>query len=223
MKKLKPSLAAAVVLSLASSCIVSDQCTTLTIQSDGGADWVRYQSNIRSSEPGEKGAAEMKSFADEFEGRRDSECARFLKAGGEIRESRWVRRQEPCATLVAGTLPDAKALEEFCTIRDEKGEPEQRARFVKEGQRRRLSATLRISKDDLPAAGASAERRRQDRANGLSETRVAVAEGRIVAARGFAVAEDKRSALLDVTELEELLRAGGGQAEVFLEWDLASR
>jgi hypothetical protein len=62
---------------------------------------------------------------------------------------------------------------------------------------------------------------RQTMANGLSETRIAVTGGSIVDARGFVVAADKQSALLDQKEIEELLRDARGQFEIFLVWELA--
>ena len=62
---------------------------------------------------------------------------------------------------------------------------------------------------------------RQTMANGLSETRIAVTGGAIVEARGFVVATDKQSALLDPKEIEALLRDARGQFELFLAWELA--
>jgi hypothetical protein len=207
---------------LATSCIVSDQITTLTILPDGSADWVRFQSNIRSTEKGEKGAEELRRFVEDFDGQRDPDIARIRSAGGEVLESRWVRRQEPYATLVVGRLPGSKALESFFTIPNEKGEPEVEARFSRNGERRRLTLAVSIPREEVPQTPrpTEAERRREE-ANGLSETRIAVGAGRILEARGFAVAEDRRSALLDPAEVLPILHAGGGKAEFFLEWDLA--
>lgn len=48
------STAAATVVFLI-GCIVSDELTTLTIRPDGSADWIRFQSHIRSTIKGENG------------------------------------------------------------------------------------------------------------------------------------------------------------------------
>jgi hypothetical protein len=222
MSMTRTFLTAAAILWLLSSCIVSDQLDTLTIRPDGSADWVRVQSNIHSSEKGQKGAEELKAFIESFEARRDPDLVRIREAGGEVLEARLIRREEPCATLVAARLPGARALEAFSTLKDEKGEPVVRARFREEGPRRRLTLAVKVAKKDLPAPGerpSDAERRRAQ-ADGISETRVAVAGGRITASHGFEVARDERSALLDIPAIQDLLLSGGGEAEAFLEWEL---
>src|SRR5262245_49307997 len=114
-------LAAAAILCLLSSCIVSDQLETLTIRPDGSADWVRIQSNIHSGEKGQKAVEELKAFIESFEARRDPDLVRLREAGGEVLEARLLRREEPCATLVTARLPDARALEAFCTLKDDQG------------------------------------------------------------------------------------------------------
>jgi hypothetical protein len=68
---------AAAALCLGTSCIVSDQLTTFTILPDGSADWVRFQSNIRSTEKGDKGAEELKRFVEEFTAQQDEDCMRI--------------------------------------------------------------------------------------------------------------------------------------------------
>lgn len=225
MMKTRPWLTAAAILWLAASCIVSDQFTTLTIQPDGSADWLRFQSNIRSTEKGDKGAEELKRFVEEFEARRDPDCVRIRESGGEILEARWLRRQEPYATVVTARLPSATALQDFCTIKNEKSEEVVRARFAPDGQRRRLTLSIRVPKDDQPAAAArpTESQRRQEQADGISETRVAVSGGQIVACHGFTVAGDKRSALLDPAAIQDLLQAGEGQGEFFLEWEISGK
>jgi len=43
----------------------------------------------------------------------------------------------------------------------------------------------------------------------------------LTAARGFRVANDKQSALLNVAEITEGLRTGQGESEFYLKWDVA--
>ena len=66
------------------------------------------------------------------------------------------------------------------------------------------------------------EELRASQANGLAETRFAVAGGKIVDARGFAVAADKQSALLEPKAILELLK-NRRQIEAFIEWELADQ
>lgn len=211
------------LLTLVGGCIVSDQIATLTIHADGSADWIRFQSNIRSTEPGEKGREELRRFVGEFNRRADADCLRLVKAGGEVREARWLRREEPYANVVVGRLPSAAALQEFCTIKDEKGEVMARARFSKTADRCRFSIVIPSPHDGKrldPGKKETIPELRQAQANGISEMRVAVAAGRIVDSRGFTVASDRRSALLEPGEIHDLVTRQEKDVEVFLEWEL---
>jgi hypothetical protein len=206
------------ILLLVTSCIVSDELTIISILADGSADWVRFQSNIRSTEKGEKGTEELRRFVDDFETQKDPDLDRLRAAGGEILESRWVRRQEPYSTVVTAKLPSAKALEEFLTIRGNQGDPAVQTRFSQDGSRRKLAVTVSFPEDKLPELS-SDDARRQEDANGFSRTRIAVLPGRILSSRGFKASADGRSALLDLQEIESALRAGRGKADLFIEWD----
>ena len=225
MKKNLLYLSAAAALGLAASCIVSDQLDTLTIDRDGSAQWVKYQSNIRSTEKGEKGAEELKRFLAEFEGRRDADFVRVHQAGGEILDARLVRQQEPYAAVLSAKLPNRKALEDFFTFKDDKGQVVAQARFIADGQRRRFSLTVPVSKDEQKAAASkpTERERRVGQANGLSETRIAVVGGEITASCGFTIADDKRSALLEPSEIQDLVQTATAPVEIFLEWQVLAR
>ncbi len=218
------STAAATIILIA-GCIVSDELTTITIRPDGSADWIRFQSNIRSTEQGEKGAQELKKFADEFDAHKDSDYVRIIEAGGEVLDARWVQREEPYATVVAARFATASALESFCTIKGEKGEVLAQARFTQDGNRRRLSLSIPVPRDEKPAVKVppSFKELRDEQANGLSETRLVVAGGQIIASQGFVVAGDKRSCLLDPAQIDELLRSHPEHVELFLEWELGDK
>ncbi len=213
---------AAATLLLLAGCIVSDELTTITIQPDGSADWIRFQSNVRSTEKGEKRTQELKKFVDEFDAQTDSECVRITDAGGEVLDARWVRRAEPYATLVTAKFPSAAALETFCTIKGEKGAILAQARFTLRDNRRRLSLRIPMPGDEQSAdkTPPTFTKLREQQANAISETRVVVAGGRIVASQGFVVADDKRSCLLDSAEIDALLRSDKDHIELFLEWEL---
>lgn len=213
---------AAIASSLIAGCIVSDELTTITIQPDGSADWIRFQSNIHSTESGEKGAQELKKFVEEFDARSNSDFVRFTEAGGEVLEARWVRREEPFANVVKVRFPTAAALEKFATIKNDKGEVVAPARFTREGNRRKLAIVIPVPRDEQPEtkASPSPQELREQQASGFSETRIAVAGGRIVASQGFVVASDKRSCLLDAHQITELLRGRPEQVELFITWEL---
>jgi len=214
---------ATVTIILIAGCIVCDELTTITIRPDGSADWIRFQSNIRSTEKGEKGAQELRTFVAEFDAHTDSESVRVSEAGGELVESRWVRRSEPYATLVTARFPKASALENFFTIKDEKGRVLAQPHFTQAGNKRKLSITIPVPRDETPKSKSppSWTEWRERQANGISETRLVVAGGYIIATQGFVVSSDKRSCLLDSAQVEKLLSSQPEHAELFVEWELA--
>lgn len=211
----------AAVLLLVTSCIVSDELTIISILADGSADWTRFQSNIRSTEKGDRGTEELRRFVDDFEAQKDPDLDRIRAAGGKVIEARWVRKQEPYSTAVMARLPSSKALEDFLTIRDDQGNSTIQTRFTQDGSRRRLAVTVRFPEEKLPEKSALSpeDERRQAEADGFSRARIAVLPGRILTSSGFKVAMDGRSALLDPREIEPMLRAGHGKADLFIEWD----
>jgi hypothetical protein len=215
-------MTAAIASSLIVGCIVSDELTTITIQPDGSADWVKFQSNIRSSEPGAKGQQELKKFVEEFDARSNSDFVRIREAGGEVLESHWVRHEEPYATILKARFPTAAALERFATIKNDKGEVIAPASFSRDGNRRKVAIVIPVPRDELTEIETppSLAELRERQANSISETRIVVARGRIVASQGFVVAADKRSCLLDVNRVAELLRSRPEQVELFITWEL---
>jgi hypothetical protein len=209
------------VLLLLAGCIASDRLETLTIQPDGSADLVRFQSNIRSTEKGAKADEELKEYTHEFESRHDPDYVRITQAGGDVLESRWLRQEVPYANLLAARFPSAAALEKFYSNEAKEGEAKFTTRFTQDGARRRLSAVLIPGKDfKLPEPLASMQEIRQSLADGISETRFVVAHGQIVASQGFRVAGDRSSALWALDDIQELLRAQPDRVEVFLEWEV---
>lgn len=209
-------------LILAGGCIISDELTTITILPDGSADWVRFQSNIRSTETGHKGEQELQKFADQFDARQDGEMKRIVESGGEILDARWVRSEKPFATVATARFPTSEALKKFITFKDGDGEIVAEPSFTIEGQRRRLALTMTLppADDAAPAERPTCEDLLARDANSISETRVVVADGFIVASRGFLLARDRQSAVFDQRQIDELVRQRPERVEIFLEWDV---
>jgi hypothetical protein len=217
------ALAAAIPLLLGVvlvGCIVGDELTTFSIRPDGSADLVLFRSNVRSTEAGAKADEEQKSYVERFDAGQDPDHVRIREAGGEIVAAHWLRREHPCANVVTARFPDPSALEKYLTITGKDDELRLEAHFSKEATRRRLSFVLRPGRDFKLSEPATVKESRQKQADGVSETRFAVTEGRIVATRGFTVAADGRSALLALDEIQKLLLADPQRVELFLEWEV---
>lgn len=203
-------------------CIVGDELTTFTIHPDGSADLVVFRSNLRSTEKGEKGEKELADYRTRFATRTDNDFARIRDAGGKIEEAAWIRERSPFSNFVHAQFPNAATLEKFWTVKDEANNPLITTQFQINGSRRRLTTFITVppEKDNSSSSPSDVSQLRQAYANGISETRLAVANGLITTARGFSVAEDRQSALLNGREISELIRLGKGKAELVLEWEV---
>ena len=207
---------------LLAGCVVRDEVVTLTVRPDGSADLVVFHASIRATEEGPKGEEALQQYAVAFDARTSGDFERITRAGGEVTEARWVRKDPPCATLIAASLPEAAVLERYGSTGEDDGEVRVRTRFTSDGPVRRLTTTLHLPDgfrppDEEPRAP---ERIQADRANAFSETRVVVTRGRITGARGWTIAPDRRSALLAPDDITALLRDRPEPAELFIEWEI---
>jgi hypothetical protein len=209
-------------LLLAGGCVVGAQLTPFTIHPHRSADLVVFRSNLRSTEKGDKAANELADYKTKFEARTEDELLRIREAGGAILETSWVREQVPLSNLAHAQFPNASAFEKFLTIKNEDGSSQIETHFRSDGARRSL--TVQVS---LPASKANpsesplsdAEQLTQALANGISETRIALTGGAITTARGFTVASDKQSALLNICAIDEIIHTGGN-GKRYLEWEV---
>ena len=224
MKRSTQILAGAILLGsavLIGGCIVSDQLSTITIHPDGSAEVVIARMNVHSTEAGIKQADELRRYQEEFNTQTGPDHRRIVDAGGQIDESRWIRGEAPFANVIVARLPTAEALQRYFTFKGEKGETLVTARFVSEGTQRKLSLLVTLPPEEQaetasqPASGDL----RIGQANGLSETRIAVTGGKIVEARGFTIAGDKQSALLEPSAIEQLAREQR-EFEIYLAWEI---
>jgi hypothetical protein len=122
-------------------------------------------------------------------------------------------------------LPNAATLEKYASPEPESGEDGAKiaTRFSIEGTRRKLAVRITLPRDEqpIPTPSSDAQELRQKLADGISEYRIAVVNGSITVARGFLVAGDKQSALLDLGKIAEILQGQKkGEVELFLEWEV---
>lgn len=212
---------AAILILVAGGCVVGDELTTFTLNSDGSADLVVFRSNLHSTEKGEKAEKELGEYQANFDKQADGDFQRMRDAGGQVMLASWVRGRAPFSNVVHARFPDTASLEKYWTVKGENDKPLITTQFRKDGGRRRLTFRITLPEKDEPAPAGSADAHqiRQALANGISETRFAVTEGAITSSRGFTVAGDRQSALLNSKEISDLIRTGKGKAELWLEWE----
>ena len=221
MKRRILAATAACVTVLCAGCIVLDEVTTVSIRPDGSSHLVVFDSNVRSTEQGAEAEKELKRYVEQFNAQSSEDFVRIRNAGGEVVGTNWVRDEPPYSTLVTARFHDAQALEKLWTIEGKEDDLRLSTRFSKDGTRRKLSM-IALPPKDLKLEDISPDSReaRQNRANGISELRIVVIDGRILASQGWTVASDNRSALLSLEDVAQLIRKNSAQVELFLEWEV---
>ena len=213
-----------IFLLLSVGCIVSDRMTTLTVNPDGSAELVSFRSNVRSTLKGDRADKELAEYRKRFDTQGDADMARIRDVGGEILKTVWVRDDVPYSNVMHARFSDASQLEKYCSTVKQGAPAQITTQFRSDGLHRSLVFQVTLSSDALKSSlstPSSLEESRKQLANGISEYRIAVVNGSITAARGFTVATDKQSALLNLSEILELLNDGQGQARFSIEWEVA--
>jgi hypothetical protein len=197
---------------------------TLTINPDGSAEMTVLRSNIRSTEEGQKGESEIADYRAAFNGQTEDELRMIRQSGARVESAVWLRQRVPLANAVHAIIPNSEALEKLLSIPSGDGPPLVKSKFTTSQSQRRVSFQVTMQPDQLPPATdpqTAASEMQIKRASEISELRLAVTGGKITEARGFTVASDKHSALLDVATVMSLVRAGNGNAELFLQWEVS--
>lgn len=210
-------------VALSSGCIVHDQNTTIVLNQDGSADMTIVRTNIRSTARGDRAAEQIDDFRKALDDQTHDDFQRIADAGATLEMSMWLREQVPMAHVLRTSIPDESSLEKMATLRDADGVVVIAPEFSADGARRRFSLSISIDPDSVSGEdekGDELEQLMNQRATSISDIRICVAEGEITAERGFRVASDSRSALLDENAIRSLVCAGEGTAEIFIEWEV---
>ena len=205
-------------------CIVHDQITTLTINPDGSGDLIILRSNIRSTEKGSRAETEIAEYHASFDAQTQDDFKRIRESGARLEMAMWVRKQVPMAHSIRASIPNAAALEKLASFRDARGTIVVTPKFTISDIHRRLAFHVTVSSEQIPTPSSNADRFanfKRTQASGISDFRVAVYGGKIMDARGFNIASDGQSALLDVDEISSLLRASNGDIEIFVQWEVS--
>ena len=205
-------------------CIVQDEFTTLTINADGSGDLIIFRSNIRSTKKGSRAETEMAEYRASFEAQTQDVFKRIRESGARLEMTLWVREQAPMAHVIRASIPDAASLEKLATLGDGGSPISITPKFTITDTHRRLALQLTVRSDHIPPPISDADRLTQfnhARASGISDFRIAISAGNIRDARGFTIAGDRQSVMLDIDEINSLLRSGNGDIEIFVQWEVS--
>ncbi|MCA9063720.1 MAG: hypothetical protein KDA96_11695, partial [Planctomycetaceae bacterium] len=150
-------------------CIVGDRVTTFTINPDGSAELMIWQSNLHSTQTGEAAVRELADFRTSFAAQTSDEFEKVRNAGGTIVSATLLREQAPFSCVIRARLDDVSAIGRYFAADDTQDGVQIKSAFVADGNRRTL--TIQVVVPDQLRKGFTA----QDLT--LQERRQAVADG----------------------------------------------
>ena len=203
-------------LLLLPSCIVSDQITTLIIQPDGSAEVIVVRSNIHFRGNDKKREEELNEYKRKFNDGEQFWFERIRTSGGNIEETRWIKKTPPMANYLRGSLPDQEAVEKLLTL-DNNWKIQ--SNITTDGSTKTLMVKVTPPPDKkLSAPQSDPEKIRRKLANSISHTRIAIQNGKITDAKGSVVADDNQSALVDQGAFPDRLWEENERVELRLSW-----
>jgi hypothetical protein len=197
---------------LTSGCITKDEITSFVIDPDGAVTFSTYRLNIASDKEGEEGKKELADHIRGLEEKNGGDFADLVKANAKDVKITILRKAAPASVLITAQIPSLKDLAAYLSDSDITctAISTERTRGI------RCEYTIKSK----PSKGEELPEPAKPRANSFSEIRVALAEGTIVKAQGFSVAQDKRSALVDMETLEKMEHWEVPSAVILLEWQI---
>ena len=209
------SIYAAIISMLAflmSGCITKDEITSVVIDPDGAVAFSIYRLNITSDQNGEDGKKEFAKYIRGLEEKSDAYFETLAKANAKDVKVTILRKDAPASVLITARIPSLKDL--AASLSDDDHNCTVISTEHTRGIRCEYTSKSKPSKEkELPEPA-------EPRANSFSEIRVALAEGTIVKAQGFSVAQDKRSALLDWETLQKMDYWEVPSYAISLEWQI---
>ena len=195
---------------LMSGCITKDEITSVVIDPDGAVSFSIYRLNITSDQKGEDGKKEFADYIRGLEEKNGSDIKDLVKTNATDVKITILRKAAPASVLISARWPSLKDFTAGLSDDDINCT----AISTEHTRGIRCKATITPSKGkELPEPA-------KLRANSFSELRVALADGIIVKAQGFSVAQDKRSALFDMETLEKMENWEVPSATILLEWQI---
>lgn len=197
---------AALLLVLFPACIECDETVTVYLNPEGALDFVAYLDDLRSDD--KEDAARKK---EEKELLADLKAGRFLrpalqKSGAKQVKTRLLRDTVPYAAVITGRYPDPVAFLRLFEYNEKEGG--RTAQLTRDGAKRKL-----VLRFPMPAE-APAPRSRNDFPLRL---KLVLLKGRFLAADGFRLESDGRTASPDEAALRERY-AAAKPFELSLSW-----
>jgi hypothetical protein len=203
---------------LMSGCITKDEIVSFVIDPDGAVTFSTYLLNITSDLKGEAGKKELADLIRDYEEKQGSYFEIIAKANAKDVNVAILRKASPASGMITARIPSLKDLAAGLS-----GDDSNCTAVLTEhtrGIRCEFTNTPSKGKELPESKGKELPEPAKLRANSFSELRVALADGIIVKAQGFSVAQDKRSALFDMETLEKMENWEVPSVTILLEWQI---
>jgi hypothetical protein len=210
---------AAVICILAllfSACVTGDEITSYVIDPDGSVAFSIYRLNLTSdATDGKKAKEELANYIQELEEKRGDFFTKLVKANAKEVKATILRKVSPASVLITGCIPSLNDFAAYISEKDEEGS------LVWTPISRECARGFLIEWTALkPPKEKALPEPVKPRADSFSEMRFALAEGSFTKARGFLIAHDKRSALLDMDTISKMGNWEIPSATLSLEWEI---
>jgi hypothetical protein len=196
---------------LMSGCITGDEITGFVIGQDGAVAFSTYRLNLTSEKKGYDGEKELADRIRDIEEQKSAEFEDLVKANAKDVKITVLRRAAPASVLITAQIPSLKDLASYLSGSETCTE-------ISTERTRGIRCENNIK--PKPSNGKESPEPAEPHANSLTEMRFALAEGTIVKAQGFLVAQDKRSARVDMETFEKIDKGEVPAFEILLEWQI---
>jgi hypothetical protein len=199
---------------LTSACVTGDEITSYVIEADGTIAFSIYRQDLASDQTGEEAKRELAQYIRSLEDRSDSLFTDLAKGHAQEVEVAILRSAFPASVLITGRIPSLHDFAAYLSNEDDDSSfvctpfSQDRTHGLLFKVIRKYPAARTQSVNDHSPTGS------------LDEIRLALTEGQFTKAKGFLLAHDKRSALLDWKALDGQLASSVPSITLSLEWQI---
>jgi|WetSurMetagenome_2_1015567.scaffolds.fasta_scaffold11029_4 hypothetical protein len=200
---------------LLSACVTGDEITSYVIDPDGAVAFSIYRHNLTSDEMKAEDAKEdLTTYIRDLEEKRGDLFTQLAKANAQEVRAAILRRASPASILITGHIPSLNDLAAYL------GEEDNDSSFVCTPISRERTRGLVCELTRKPSKERIKPETVTPRADSFNETRFALAEGSFTKVQGFSLANNKRSALLDVDAIMKMWNPQIPTIILSLEWQI---
>jgi hypothetical protein len=197
---------------LVTACVTGDDITSYVINPDGSVELSIYRLGLTSNEKKAEDAKEdLTNYIRDLEEMRGNLLTQLAKANAQEVRVAILRRASPASVLITGHIP---SLNDFAAYLSEE---DKESSFVCTPISRERTHGLECELTRKQSQGKAQIEAVMPQADSFNATRFALAAGNFTKVQGFLLANNSRSALLDV---DAMMNSQTPTITVLLEWQI---